>query len=246
MKLRRLILMLLVSFPIADAVAKGEGASIPGPIEWIRVRHPEYPLSFELPARSEIRRVRRFDLAPMLRLGKRRPPLPVSRHRGPQTAPGPGHAIEIEIALLWLTPEFVGVRVPWLAALPERIGDPKFVAQGLRRALYRKIPKVELIDRGDDFIDGRRSRKLSISRRVGLGTRRMHSVRGGAVVIPVRKDTALVALARFGRGFSAEEYAALLDHVARSLEIVVWGGPRSQTLIAGAAERADASAEAGS
>ena len=245
MPLRRLILVLVLAFPLADAAAKGEGASILRPIDWVRVQHPEFPLSLELPPRTDVRRVRRFDLAPMLRLGKRRPLVALFGLRGAETK-SPAAAPEIEIVLLWLTPEFVGVEAPWLAKLPDKIGDPKFVARGLRRALYRKIPKVELIDRGDDFIDGRRSRKLSISRLVGAGTGRAYWVRGGAVVVPVREDVMLVALARFDQRLSADVYAALLDHVAGSLEIPEWGRPGRETLTAGAAESVDAAGAAGS
>lgn len=236
MLLRYLTLLLLLAFPIADGVAKSEASRAPNPEYWVRIRHPQLPLSLELPNRTAIEQVRRFPLAPMLLRDGRRPVITLFGIRPAGSEPDGAHSAEI--AVLWLTPAFEGVEPAWLAALSERIKDPAYVARGLRQALYRRIPKVILADAGDDFVDGRPARRLSVSRRLRVKPGYPVQIPGKIVVVPVRPDAALVIVAQFDRASGPAERADLLDRVAGSLELGAWGTPRDQRLSADAEDPA--------
>jgi hypothetical protein len=185
--------------------------------EWIRVDHPEMPISFELPHHAAVQQVRRFSLAPSLWRDRGRPSVTLFGIRATDEAAARYHAIEI--AFLWLTPEFRGVHPKWLRELGSRIKNPKFVSKVVRGALFRAMREVKLEDGGVELVDGHPARRLSVSRRLMKGTAHERVVDGEAYVVPVRPDAVLVAMARFDPAATEEERRDLVKRVVLSVEI---------------------------
>jgi hypothetical protein len=208
---------LLATAVLAVGLAGAAGPdSKPGkapPPDWVRIRHAQFPLSFELPDGSSVRRLGVFSLAAAR--SRERRPIEVDVY-GIRDLP---HRLAaVQVSFFWVTPEYQGVTRESLGALEDGVGDPEQVEAFLRQAFYSRM-KIELRDHGRTFVDGHSARSMGAARSVAAGTRDERVIEGRIVVVPVPDEACLVVIARFDPEATDEERDVMLPHLLESLSI---------------------------
>jgi hypothetical protein len=213
------LVLLLACGPVSCFVgwAIGEYIRIHRPGEpasstWIRIPHPTYPVSFELPDNA-----RRELVYPLL--GRLR-----TRHGSDvQTWHYWVHAVDyidgpvgaVTVAFLWITDEHRGATSALFASLRDGIHDPAVAIEFLRQVYLDEDTDVRLEDRGVSLIGGRPARALEGVWRLLGGARELRDY--PTFVVPVSGRAALVVLGDLHPHASLQEREYVFPRILRSI-----------------------------
>ncbi len=189
--------------------------------DWIRVEHPELPLSFEVPDGTRLQGANVFSLGQAVRNDQRRVDVPMYGVRTLDERRVVYHALHF--GFFWLTDEIRGADAERLRGLGGQIGDPAVVQAFLRGVFYRRH-EVDLYDAGRAAVGGYPARRVRIVWTVAPGTADERSVLGEAYLIPISETAALAIIARYDPAASERERTRLFPRIVRSIAI----GPDSR------------------
>ena len=184
--------------------------------EWIRVAHPDLPLTFEVPEETYVRQVSVFSLAQPRSDDHRR--IDVTLFGVRLLADRAATLQAVQFGFFWVTEEFLGVESETLETLRDEIDAGAGAADFLRRTFYAG-QDVEIEDLGGEFVDAYPARRLSVSRTVARGTRDERRVRGEAIVVPFSARAALTLIARYDEVSTPSERIHLFPRVFRSVRL---------------------------
>ena len=206
--------------------------AVPSDLEWVRVRHRQFPVSFELPAATTVQRVAVFGLGRARGTDGRQIEVDIFGVR-----PLPGRLAAVQFGFFWITGQYEGAQAAGQATLPQRIHEPETVETFLSAVFYRHM-EVRLEDRGLRFVDGHKGRSIALFRTLARGTRDERVIEGEAALVPVSASETLAVIVRYdGEATDAERHGVfprLLDsvqiggqHKGGSLQARLGGGVSS-------------------
>jgi hypothetical protein len=215
------VCLLLLGVPATRAEAQAQSDD-PG-VEWIHVSHREFPLSFDLPAAATFQRAGDFSLARARTDAKERVQVDIFGVR-----PLPRRLAAVQFGFYWVTADYDGVDADTMRQVQGSIGQPVMVASFLRSVFFQRMD-VRLEDRGRRFIDGHLARHTAAFLTVAAGTPDERTIEGEIVLVPISKQTALVAIVRFDPEATDDERTLFFPHVLDSLRIGESGEGSRQT-----------------
>jgi hypothetical protein len=187
---------------------------------WVQLQHPEHPLWVELPPDTTVQRTSVFSLASPRLDDQKRAQFSLF---GVRAVREDGNAYKaLQVALVWITPEFAGADAESLRALPARIGDADAVLGFMRATLYAGMD-AELEDRGRDLVGGRPVRRAGVRVGVARGTRDEREVSGEVALVPAAEDAALAVVARFDGEATTDERERVFPRILRSIRLGAGG-----------------------
>lgn len=202
------------------ASPSGVGAEDQPAQPWVQIQHPEHPLWVELPPETTFQRTSVFSLASPRLDDQRRAQFSLF---GVRAVREDGNAYKaLQVAFVWITPDFAGADAESLRALPARIGDAEAVFAFLQATLYVGMD-VRLEDRGRDHVGGRAVRRAKVRVAVARGTRDEREVGGEVALVPAAEDAALAVVARFDGEATEDERERVFPRILRSIRLGAGG-----------------------
>jgi hypothetical protein len=180
---------------------RGEPASD----RWIRIHHPELPISFEIPDNAS------GPLSSLWILGKDWPPeeRPVVQRWGIRAVSREYRTFyALEFAFMWLTEETPGVDRSGIVQLAASLSEPEAVISFYREVYLTERP-VEYLDLGPEIVGRASARRID---GIWLDERAYQFV-----VAPLGDDAVLVIGARFWHTATPEERDEIFPRIARSV-----------------------------
>ncbi len=180
---------------------------------WVSVVHRQFPLSFEVPENTSLRRISVFTLARPRTNDLRRIEVDVFGLR-----PLPGNAAAVQVGFFWVTDDYRGAEAETFEKLATGIRRAGPTAAFLNSVFFRGL-EVEHIDRGTDLAASRPARRVAIARRVATGTTQERRIDGEVFVVPIDQRSALVVVAHFAPGATPAEREKSFPRLLRSVRI---------------------------
>lgn len=215
MKTRSRLLRWLSALALLACSSGGETVRDETP--WVRIAHPEFPLTFEVPEETSVRPATLFSLARPRSDDRARIDVTLFGVRLLEDRAATVQAVQF--GFFWVTDEFQGVDGSSLTELLGAIDDGTRVESFLRGAFYAR-DQVEIEDLGGEFIDRYPARRMALARTVAASTRDERQVRGEAIVVPMTRRTALALIVRFDERSTDDERGRIFPRVFRSVRFL--------------------------
>lgn len=184
--------------------------------DWVRVEHPEYPFSLELPEETAVYRTGKFSLGWPRSRGRERMEFTLF---GIRPIPGPRVAYHaLQIAFFWITDDAEGADAATLRTLARRTPEAHQVERFLRAVFYSGM-SVELTDRGSDRVSGHPARRTAVTWQAAGGTPDERPIEGEVILVPVSPLAALVVIARFDAAATSQERNEVFRRILRSVRL---------------------------
>ena len=185
----------------------------PPDLEWIRVRHSQFPIWFELPAETTVQRVAVFGLGNARNTEGRQIEVDIFGLR-----PLPGRLAAVQFGFFWITQKYEGAKDAGQPTLAEHIGEPEAVEAFLRAVFHRRMD-VRFEDHGTRFVDGHRARRTSLFRTIARGTSDERVVEGEAALVPVSASETLALIVRYDGAATRAERRGVFPRLLDSVQI---------------------------
>jgi hypothetical protein len=191
------------------------GALAEEPDGWTRIRHPEIPVTMDLPGDASYQDVRAFALGSPRRRDHK--PLRITLFGIRPLDESRLRYNAVEVALFWLTQDSEAVEEADLRALPRTLHDASRTEAFLRAVLHRGAARVRYADRGFELIDGVPARRADLSRVAAPGTPDERTIEGEVFLISPSGRAALAVVVRFDPQATEREREVLLPRIVRSI-----------------------------